>query len=124
MSQWYARAVLAVADAERALGFYVGQLGFKEDWRFEETGKASVVQVSRLGCELILSAQWPEGRGRGVMFVSLDPEVLDALRIELGAKGVDVEDGWWGYHVMILRDPDGNRLLFPYPNPPVAEGKA
>ena len=49
------------------------------------------------------------------MFISLDVEVLEAVRAELEAKGVAVEDGRWGYRLMIVRDPDGNELYFPYP---------
>jgi hypothetical protein len=41
---------------------------------------------------------------------------LRALRSELEGKGVDVRDGSWGYPLMIIRDPDGNELFFPYPS--------
>ena len=116
MTRWYARAVLSVADVERARDFYLGKLGFKQDWCFEEDGRPSVAQVGRQGCELILSAQWPDSVGRGRMFISLDLAVLDALRLELEGKGVAVEDGWWGYRLMVVHDPDGNELLFPYPS--------
>jgi len=29
---------------------------------------------------------------------------------------VIVEDGYWGYPLMIVHDPDGNELYFNYPN--------
>ena len=48
------------------------------------------------------------------MFISLDVEVLNALRAELEGRGVDVKDGNWGYRLMVIVDPDGNGLLFPY----------
>ena len=109
--RWYARPVLFVADLERSIAFYVTQLGFTEAWRHE----TFVAQVDRAGCELIVSAQEPDKTGRARMFLSLDPDVLDAARAELSARGVAIEDGHWGYRVMIVRDPDGNELYFAYP---------
>jgi hypothetical protein len=35
--------------------------------------------------------------GKGLMFISLDAGVLDALRADLEARRVDVKDGQWGY---------------------------
>jgi hypothetical protein len=44
--------------------------------------------------------------------------VLNALRVELEGRGVDVKDGQWGYRLMVVTDPDGNQLYFPYPASP------
>ena len=77
-------------------------------------GQALVAQVERDGCELILSSQWPDKIGHGMMFISLDRAVLDALVAELAAKGVASREGHWGYRVLIVDDPDGNQLYFPY----------
>ena len=77
---WFARPVLFVADIDRSVDFYVKQLGFSHPWRYEEEGKARVAQVERQGCALILSSQWPDKVGKGLMFISLDVEVLNALR--------------------------------------------
>jgi len=117
-NKWYARPVLFVADIDRSVDFYGQQLDFTESWRYEEDGKAYVAQVDHLGCELILSSQWPDKVGNGLMFISLDPGVLDALRVELEGRGVDVKDGQWGYRLMVVTDPDGNQLYFPYPASP------
>lgn len=116
MSEWYARPVLFVADINRSVDFYVNQLGFTEAWRYEEEGNALIAQVDRKGCELILSSQWPDKVGSALMFISLDVDVLLAVRAELEAKGVDVKDGRWGYPLMVVHDPDGNELYFPYPS--------
>ena len=116
MSGWCARAVLFVADIDHAADFYVRQLGFAEAWRHQDSGRALVVQVERDGCELILSSQQPEKTGHGMMFISLNRAVFDALRAELGGKGVDVKEGHWGYRVLIIEDPDGNQLYFPVPD--------
>jgi hypothetical protein len=51
------------------------------------------------------------------MFISLEPGVLAALRAEFEANGAPVRGGWWGYELMIVADPDGNELCFPYPGP-------
>jgi hypothetical protein len=83
-----------------------------------EEGKAWVAQVDRQGCELSLSSQWPDKVGKGLMFVSLDVGVLDALRAELEGRGVNVKDGQWGYRLVVIADPDGNELYFPYPASP------
>jgi catechol 2,3-dioxygenase-like lactoylglutathione lyase family enzyme len=117
MSDWFARPVLFVTDVGRSVDFYVNQLGFVQSWRYDEE-KTFVAQVERQSCALILSSQWPDKVGRGLMFISLDVDVLHALRSELENKGVDVKDGWWGYKLMVIRDPDGNELYFNYPNPP------
>jgi catechol 2,3-dioxygenase-like lactoylglutathione lyase family enzyme len=124
--EWYARPVLFVADIDQTLDFYVNRLGFTQSWRFEEGGEAFVAQADRQGCALIFSSQWPEKVGKGLMFISLTPDAppeqlnveqtkaLDMLRVELESKGVKVEDGWWGYRLLVIRDPDGNELYFNY----------
>ena len=113
---WYTRPVLFVTDIDRSVNFYLQQLGFTQSWRYEEEGKAYVVQVQRQGCELILSSQWPGKVGKGLIFISLDAGMLDALRADLEGRGVDVKDGQWGYRLMVIADPDGNELYFPYSN--------
>jgi catechol 2,3-dioxygenase-like lactoylglutathione lyase family enzyme len=115
---WYARPVLFVADIDRTLDFYVNRLGFTQSWRFEEDGKAFVAQADRQGSALIFSSQWPDKVGKGLMFISLGVDMaVDRLRAELEGRGVDVEDGYWGYPLLVVRDPDGNELFFNYPNP-------
>jgi uncharacterized glyoxalase superfamily protein PhnB len=127
-NEWYARPVLFVADIDRALDFYVKRLGFTKNWRFEDGGKPLVAQAERQGCALIFSSQWPDKVGKGLIFVSLDIDAapdklrsevetaLNKLRAELEAKGVNVEEGLWGYRVLVVRDLDGNELYFNYPD--------
>ena len=127
MAEWFARPVLHVTDVAASLRFYVDRLGFTNPWRHEVDGKPLVAQVDRQGCVLILSSQWPEKVGKGLMFISLDVdpdtreaqvEALDALRAEIEASGVSVKDGSWGYRLLVVDDPDGNQLYFNYPNEP------
>ena len=92
---WFGRPVLHVRDVDASLKFYMERLGFTSEWRYAEDGKGHVAQVEGLGCILILANTWPEKVGKGVMFISLNAENieaqvagLDALRAELEAKGV------------------------------------
>src|SRR5579884_2369026 len=123
MADWFARPVLHVTDVDASLRFYVERLGFTRAWRYEEDGRARVAQAERQGCALILSDQWPEKVGKGLTFISSNAKAreariaaLDALRAELEARGVSVEEGSWGYRVLVIHDPDGNELFFNYPN--------
>src|SRR6266699_2195376 len=60
----YARSVFFVKDAERSLRFYSETLGFSLDWKYEEQGRAFVLQVSLLGFELILNQTGPQTEDR------------------------------------------------------------
>ena len=128
MTDWFARPVLHVKNVEASLHFYLNQLGFTSPWRHNEDGRADVAQVERQGCAIILADSWPEKIGKGLIFISLNVEpetqvaALDALRAELEAKGVAVKEGWWGYRLLVVDDPDGNQLFFNYPNE-TASGK-
>ena len=119
--------MLHVSSVEASLRFYGDRLGFTVAWRYEEDGRARVAQVDRQSCALILSEQWREKVGKGLMFISLNVEpethetaiaALDALRAELEARGVAVKDGHWGYRLLVVEDLDGNQLFFNYPNEP------
>jgi len=122
MTDWFARPVLHVADVEASLRFYVERLGFTSPWRYDEDGRASVAQVERQGCALILADNWPEKIGKGLIFISLNVEpnrqvaALDGLRAEFKGKGAAVKEGSWGYRVLVVDDPDGNQLFFNYPS--------
>jgi len=134
MTDWFARSILHVTDVEASLRFYVDRLGFTSPWRYDQDGRVFVAQVDRQGCALILADQWPEKVGKGLMFISLNVEpetheaavaALDALRAELEARGAPVKEGWWGYRLLVVDDPDGNQLFFNYPKDPkeTASGK-
>src|ERR1700761_3515178 len=110
---WYSRPGLAVRDAPAALAFYVERLGFTEDWRYAEDGRLRIVQVSRQGCEAIISDQWPDEAGRSVLFISLDPPEFARMQSDLPARGATLTPGRWGYELVAVEDPDGNRLWFP-----------
>jgi catechol 2,3-dioxygenase-like lactoylglutathione lyase family enzyme len=124
-NEWYSRPVLFVSDVNRSVDFYEKQLGFRQHWRAvddEDPEKAWVAQVDRPGCELILSAQWPNKVGKGLMFISLDLNDLIALRADLEVRGLDVKETQWGYRTMVITDPDGNQFFFPYEQATQPEG--
>jgi catechol 2,3-dioxygenase-like lactoylglutathione lyase family enzyme len=116
MNVWYSRPVFFVESVERSVAFYTEKLGFGEGFRYQEEGKILVGQVNREDCQIILNCQQPEKTGRGRIFISIDIGPLQALRAEFENLGAPVTDGWWGYDTMIIEDPDGNQLFFPYPN--------
>lgn len=127
MTEWFARPVPHVASVEVSLRFYVDGLGFTVPWRYEEDGRVRIAQIDRQSCALILSDQWPDKIGKGLMFISLNVEpetreaeaaALDSLRAEIEARGVPVKDGVWGYRLLVVEDLDGNQLFFNYPNEP------
>lgn len=89
--RWYSRPVIAVADAARALRFYGSSLNFIEDWRYEEGDRLVIVQVSRGGCQLILSEQWPQDAGKSRVFVELAEDDFRRLMDELKAGRVPYE---------------------------------
>src|SRR5262245_60307308 len=106
--KWYARPVFFVSDVEAALRFYLDQLGFEKAWH-----KEAVCQVNRGECEIILCHDAAR-RDRGRLFVELNPEALAQLRREISERSVPSQTTWWGYDSILITDPDGNELLFPY----------
>jgi catechol 2,3-dioxygenase-like lactoylglutathione lyase family enzyme len=127
MPNWFTRPVLHVADVAASRRLYVDRLAFTNPWRHEEDGNLVVAQVDRQGSAIILSSQWPDKVGKGLIFISPDiaagaresaVEALGALRAELEANGVSVKDGSWGYRLLVVDDPDGNQLYFNDPSEP------
>ena len=111
--RWYARPVFFVADVDRALSFYVEQLGFVKHWH-SDNGSGTVCQVNRGECEIIL-CQDASRSDKGRLFVELTAEGLVDLRRELAERSVPTTETWWGYDTLRLEDPDGNELFFPVP---------
>ena len=119
MSNWDVRPVFFVSDVERALDFYVSQLGFAETNRYAEDGVVLVGGIARDGCALLLSCQWPQKNGHGRYWIMLDVPTYNEFRADLETRGVALQDGFWGFDTMIVEDPDGNELFFPVPKPEI-----
>lgn len=115
MGDWYSRPVFFVESVERAVAFYTEKLGFEQGPRFEADGKLLVGQAQRGGRAIIFSCQEPAKTGRGRIFISLEQDAFDALKAEFESRGAPVKEGWWGSEMMVVADPDGNELFFPWP---------
>lgn len=125
MTDWFARPIISVTSVHDALPYYKDKLGFNSEWSFnDDSGKVFVAQIDRQGAAFILAQNWPDKVGKGLIFISLNTEpetaqagiaALDALRAEFESRGITVREGWWGYRLLVVDDPDGNQLLFNYP---------
>jgi hypothetical protein len=92
--RWYSRPVLFVADLNRALRFYVDQLGFEKNWHAGD-GAGTVCQVSRSDCEIIL-CQDPARRDKARLFIELTMDGLRDLRRELAERAGSRQDNLVG----------------------------
>ena len=111
--------ILDVHDVDRALRFYVEQLGFEIDFRYDED-PSNYAGVRRDG--VCLHMQWQHedefkagtaGRLR-VRIVVDNPESLFEEYRDKGVvdKGTQVRHTAWGTREFGFRDPDGNGLIF------------
>ena len=109
-----ATIAVPVADPERALGFYVGMLGFEKrrDVPFGEGNRW--IEVAPAGSETTVALAPPGGVpigiDTGIRFTTSDCE---ADHRGLSDRGADVGEimRWPGVPPMFsLRDPDGNTL--------------
>lgn len=112
--RWYARPVFFVADVNRALRFYIDMLGFEKAWHSAD-GTGTVCQVNRSDCEIILCEEAVRS-DKARLFVELTKDGLADFRRELAERSVPNNKTWWGYDSIQIHDPDGNELLFPFPD--------
>jgi catechol 2,3-dioxygenase-like lactoylglutathione lyase family enzyme len=112
--RWYSRPVLFVADLDRALRFYIDELGFQKNWHSDD-GAGPVCQVSRSDCEIILCRDAAR-RDKARLFIELTADGLRDFRRELAERSVPNKTVHWGYDTTQVDDPDGNELLFPVPD--------
>jgi Glyoxalase/Bleomycin resistance protein/Dioxygenase superfamily. len=119
MSNLYARAVFFVKHAERSLRFYTEQLGFSEDWKYQEGDRTFVCQVSCFGFELILNevdARTQTHAGHGRVFIGLDDDQAERIRDHFAANSIQPEHVDWGRPTLVVRDVDQNELFFWLPH--------
>ena len=117
--------VLRVADIDRAMGFYCGVLGCREERRVEDIGLyqlragAAIIDLVPLDSELgRLGGAGPAVEGRNLDHFALRIEPFDAaaLRAHLAAHGIDAGEvkarfGADGEGPSIyIEDPDGNTV--------------
>ena len=108
--------IIRMFDVAKALEFYVGFLGFKEDWRGEIfAGAPLYMQLSRGDLKLHLSEHHGDAAPGGTTVVKT--RGLAAFHAELQAKAYrynkpGLEKAPYGAWVMFTSDPFGNRLRF------------
>jgi catechol 2,3-dioxygenase-like lactoylglutathione lyase family enzyme len=117
--------VLRVADIDRAMGFYCGVLGCREERRVEDIGLyqlragAAIIDLVPLDSEIgRLGGAGPAVEGRNLDHFALRIEPFDeaALRAHLAAHGIDAGEvkarfGADGEGPSIyIEDPDGNTV--------------
>jgi catechol 2,3-dioxygenase-like lactoylglutathione lyase family enzyme len=112
--RWYTRPVFFVSDVNRAVRFYVEQLGFEKGWH-EGDGRGTVCQVNHGECEIILCED-AKRKDKSRLFIELTAEALADLRREFAERVVPAKETWWGYDTLQVDDPDGNELFFPRPD--------
>ena len=118
------RVCVSVADADRAIDFYVNTLGFEKVVDVPMGPDMRWVEVKPHGHETnIAIAPPPPGQPAGGQQtgICLDTSDVDADHAALKAAGVDVDDEVSRYGGAVppmfwLRDPDGNSLIVVQPN--------
>src|SRR5262249_19658398 len=104
---------IPVSDVDRAKAFYTEQCGFHADHDHTVNEQMRFVQLTPPGsaCSIALGrgvVDAPAGSVKGLQVVVTD---VDAARVELAGRGVDVtevQEFPWGRFVF-FEDPDGNR---------------
>jgi len=116
-----AGAILAVADVDRSLHFYVDKLGFGVDATYDDPPYAT---LTRAGMRLSLAKQGhptedrpgiamtaPEDRSKAAAVLVLEVEDCVAVHEQLGRQGVkflaEPYHPPWGGHRFFCVDPDG-----------------
>ena len=106
---------IPVSDQDRALGFYVGTLGFEKRLDADMGGGRRWIEVAPPGATITVALVrsrdgLPTGVETGIRFLARD---ADALHADLRAGGVDVDEvlRWPGVPPMFaFRDADGNGM--------------
>ena len=118
------RVCVTVADTDRALGFYVGTLGFEKVVDVPMGPDMRWVEVSVSGAETTIAlAPPPQGleAGGSETGICLDTSDVDAAHAALTEAGADVDAEVSRYGGPVppmfwLRDPDGNSLIVVEPS--------
>ena len=118
-----ATACLFVTDFDRALAFYRDALGFEVFYTYGEP--AFWGEITRDGARLNLrhvdESPWVDGVRDAEQLLSAYMLVTDAkaLFLEHEARGIDfyerLQQKPWGSNEYVVRDPDGNLVLFGSP---------
>ena len=114
--------MLAVADLERTLSFYVDGLGFEKKNEWIKDGKLKWCMLEYPGGAALMAQEYdpgkgPEGRpGDGIsMYVMCSDAV--AFYTQISERRIEASEPFIGngMHVVDLTDPDGYRISFESP---------
>ena len=104
---------LPVSDVDRAIAFYVDQVGFNLDYDHKVSPDLRFVQLTPRGsaCSIAIGVGLTTAEPGSVVGMQVVVDDADAARADLVEHGVDaseVEDYPWG-RFTFFADPDGNR---------------
>ena len=104
---------LPVADVDRAISFYVDQIGFNLDYDHKVSPELRFVQLTPRGsaCSIAIGVGLTTAEPGSVVGMQVVVDDVDAARADLVEHGVDaseVEEYPWG-RFTFFADPDGNR---------------
>ena len=104
---------LPVADVDRAVAFYVDQVGFNLDYDHKVSPDLRFVQLTPRGsaCSIAIGVGLTTAEPGSVVGMQVVVDDADAARADLIERGVDaseVEEYPWG-RFTFFADPDGNR---------------
>jgi catechol 2,3-dioxygenase-like lactoylglutathione lyase family enzyme len=108
---------IPVTDVDAAIDFYTQKVGFNLDHDMRPNDTMRVVQMTPPGsaCSVVLGEGMPLGEPGSVKGVQLVVDDVDAIRVQMGERGVPVGDvqqlgpeGAPGSRFMFFNDPDGN----------------
>jgi catechol 2,3-dioxygenase-like lactoylglutathione lyase family enzyme len=104
---------LPVADVDRAIAFYVDQVGFNLDYDHKVSPDLRFVQLTPRGsaCSIAIGVGLTTAKPGSVVGMQVVVDDVDAARADLVEHGVEaseVEDYPWG-RFTFFADPDGNR---------------
>jgi predicted enzyme related to lactoylglutathione lyase len=104
---------LPVSDVDRAIAFYVDQVGFNLDYDHTVSPELRFVQLTPRGsaCSIAIGVGVTEAEPGSVIGMQVVVDDADAARADLVEHGVDaseVQEFPWG-RFTFFADPDGNR---------------
>ena len=104
---------LPVTDVDRAISFYVDQVGFNLDYDHKVSPELRFVQLTPRGsaCSIAIGVGVTPAEPGSVVGMQVVVDDADAARADLVANGVDaseVQEFPWG-RFTFFADPDGNR---------------
>jgi catechol 2,3-dioxygenase-like lactoylglutathione lyase family enzyme len=116
---------LNVTDVARAEAFYVGVLGFREEWRPDPDNLYLTLEGDNLAIHKISGERAEKGQALGhIGIVVKRPEDVDAWATHLRAQGVKLlaepRTHRDGARSLYCADPDGNAVQILY-HPPISD---